>query len=63
MKKTNIQEARTLDGLYLRPMNTHQGTHQLLHLPANRIVTCRKLTRLPMTQSIIDQVHVITKKR
>ena len=31
VKKTNNQEARTLDCLHLRPLNNHQGSYSLLH--------------------------------
>ena len=35
----NTTAARTLDGIYLRYTNSHQGGHKILHLPTNRIIT------------------------
>ena len=56
---TNTTAARTLDCIYLRYNDNFQGGHELLHLPTNRMITCRHVTQLPITPAIINQVHAI----
>jgi hypothetical protein len=54
---TNTNASRSLDCIYLRPMDNAQGGHGLLHLQTNKVVKRRKLTKIPITSSIIKQVH------
>ena len=54
---TNTNAARSLDCLYLRPAPKSQSGHELLHLQTNKIITRRNLTPVPITPSIINQVH------
>jgi hypothetical protein len=56
---TNTNAPRSLDCIYLRPMDNAQGGHELLHLQTNRVVKRRKLTKIPITPSIIKQVHAL----
>ena len=53
---TNTQAPRALDCIYLRPSAGDSG-HDLLHLQTNAIVNLRNLTPMPVTSSIIKQVH------
>ena len=57
--RTNMNAPRALDCIYLRPTATRQGGHELLHLQTNAVVTRRKCTAVPLTPSIIKQVHKI----
>ena len=59
--KNNLSP-RTLDCIYLRYTDSHQGGHELLHIPTNKIITRRSITPLPITQTIIDQVSDIAKR-
>jgi hypothetical protein len=54
---TNTNAPRSLDCIYLRPMDNAQGGHELLHLQTNSVVKRRRLTKIPITPSIINQVH------
>jgi hypothetical protein len=40
-------------------MDNAQGGHILLHLQTNRVVKGRNLTKVPITPSIIKQVHAL----
>ena len=57
--QTNTNAARSLDCIYLRPMDNAQGGHELLHLQTNKVVKRRQLTKIPITPSIINQVHAL----
>jgi hypothetical protein len=52
----NDNSPRTLDCIYLRYTNSHQGGHELLHLPTNCVITRRHITKIPITKAIQDQV-------
>ena len=56
---SNTNAPRSLDCIYLRPTNSAQGGHDLLHLATNKQITRRKVTACPITPSIIRQVHAI----
>ena len=56
---TNTNAPRSLDCIYLRPMDNAQGGHELLHLQTNKIVKRSNLTKIPITPSIIKQVHAL----
>jgi hypothetical protein len=40
-------------------MDNAQGGHELLHLQTNRVVKRRNLTKVPITPSIVKQVHAL----
>jgi hypothetical protein len=40
-------------------MDNAQGGHELLHLQTNKILKSRNLTKVPITPSIIKQVHAL----
>ena len=54
---TNTQAGRALDCLYLRYTSSHQGGHELLHLATNKIINRRNVTKIPITEAIIQRVH------
>ena len=58
---TNINAARALNCVYLRPSFNMQRGHELLHLQTNNIILRRKLTPMLLTTSIIKQVHALAK--
>jgi hypothetical protein len=59
-KHTNTNAPRSLDCIYLQqPMDNAQGGHELLHLQTNKVVKRRTLTKIPITPSIIKQVHAL----
>ena len=58
---SNTNSPRTLDCIYLRYIDSHQGGHELLHLPTNRVIVRRDITQLPITQAVLDQVAEIAR--
>jgi hypothetical protein len=59
---TNTNAPRSLDCIYLRRMDNAQGGHELLYLQTNRVVKRRKLTKVPITPSIIKHVHALAER-
>jgi hypothetical protein len=60
--KSNSNEPRTLDAIYLRPTETDQVLHEVMHLASGRIITVSKVTVMKMTDNIIAQVHAMAEK-
>ena len=58
----NTTAARTLDGIYLQYTDSHQGGHEILHLPTNRIITRQNITELPINPGIVKQVNRLAKQ-
>jgi hypothetical protein len=56
---TNTNAPRSLDCIYLRPMDNARGGHELLHLQTNRVVKRRTMMKILITPSIIKQVHAL----
>jgi hypothetical protein len=54
---SNTNAPRALDCIYLRPLDSAQGGHELLHLQTNDVVKRRKLTKAVVTPSVIKMVH------
>jgi hypothetical protein len=55
---SNTNAPRALDWcIYLRPLDSAQGGHELLHLQTHAVVKRRKLTKAVVTPSIIKMVH------
>ena len=59
---SNTNAPRSLDCIYLRYNSNHQGGHELLHLPTNAVILRRHVTAIPITLSIIMQVHRIAER-
>jgi hypothetical protein len=58
----NNNAPRTLDCIYLRYSDAHQGGHELLHLQTNQLLRCQFVTPLPITPAIIKQVHALAEQ-
>jgi len=56
---SNTNEACSLDCIYLRPVSSSQGGHELWHLTTNSVLDCRCITSIPITQVVINMVHVL----
>ena len=54
----NTNQARALDCIYLRYHAAHQGGHELWHIATNRVITRQYVTMIPITPSVIQQVHL-----
>jgi len=59
--RSNTNAPRTLDCLYLRPSSTSNKGYDLLHLQTNKVVNCRKIWSMPVTPSVIQQVHTLAR--
>ena len=57
--KSNMTAPCTLDCIYLCYNDNEQGGHDLFHLQTNRMITRRRVTPVPITSSIIQQVDRI----
>ena len=58
----NTNAPRTLDCSYLRPVESRQGGHELLHLQTNRPITRATVIPVPITPMVARQVHTIAKQ-
>ena len=55
----NTSVSRTRDGIYLRPNNNFQGGHEVMDLNTGRVITCRKVTEIPVTDVVIRAVEAM----
>ncbi|KAG7342126.1 hypothetical protein IV203_007218 [Nitzschia inconspicua] len=55
------KNARSLDCIYLRPVNNLQGGHVLYHFGTKGIITRRKVKVIPITASVIEAVERLAK--
>ena len=58
----NNNKPRTLDCIYLRPTDSHQGGHELLHIATNKVITRSRVTPVPITPAVIKLIHAIAKE-
>ena len=59
---SNTQAPRGLDCLYLRPApHSTQGGHECWHLATQKVIIRRKVTRIPVTASVIAAVEAAAK--
>ena len=59
---TNSPAAQTLDCIFLDSDESPAGGYKLLHLDTNWIITCRKITPVPLTQNVINRVEYLAHK-
>lgn len=43
---TNFTQPHALDGIYMRPVTSPEGSHEILHLATNAVITRRNVTGL-----------------
>ena len=55
----NTSMSRTRDGIYLRPNNNFQGGHEVMDLNTGCVITCRKVTEIPVTDVVIKAVEAM----
>jgi hypothetical protein len=54
--QTNSNASRTIDAIYLRPVNSMQGAHELYDLNSGRVIT---VTQVPVTDVVIKAIELI----
>ena len=59
---TNSQLPRTIDAIYLRPLNNIQGGHEVMDLNTGKVITRRKVTEIPITRLVIKAVEAMAKR-
>ena len=60
----NSQQPRTLDCLYMQPLYTMHGGHQLYHIPTGKLITrYGKLHVIPTPKHIVDKINALGKKQ
>ena len=53
----NTPQARTTDGIYLRPSDNEQGGHEFMSLSTKDVQTRKYVTTIPITQHVIRAVE------
>ena len=56
---TNTQAPRTIDAIYLRPMNNKQGGHELMNLRTGLMITRNKIHERPLTDLVIRAIETM----
>jgi hypothetical protein len=57
--QTNSNPSRMLDVIYLRPMNSMHGGHELYDLNPGRVITQARVTQIPVTDVVIKVIKRI----
>jgi hypothetical protein len=57
--QTNSNASRTLDAIYLRPVNSMQGGHEQYDLNSGRVITRARVTQIPITDMVIKAIECI----
>jgi hypothetical protein len=57
--QTNSNASQTLDVIYLRPVNSMQGGHELYALNSGRVITLARVTQIPITDVVIKPIQRI----
>jgi hypothetical protein len=60
MNQTNSNASQTIDAIYLRPVNSMQGGHELYDLNSGRVITRARVTQIPVTDMVIKAIERIT---
>ena len=59
---TNIMAARTSPAIAMGPTSNLQGGHNFFCLQTKRMIVCRQWTKLPVLDSVVEQIHNISLK-
>ena len=54
---SNTTNPRTIGCIFLQTIENQQGGFQLLNLNTGKVITQRKIYKIPITQTIIDRVE------
>jgi hypothetical protein len=57
--QTNSNASQTIDAIYLRPVNSMQGGHELYDLNSGRVITRARVTQIPVTDMVIKGIKRI----
>ena len=59
----NSQLPRSIDAIYLRPLDSRQGSHQVMDLQTGRMSRRAKCKKCKMTKLVIDTVNQMAYKQ
>ena len=59
----NTNVLRTRDGIYLRPNNNFQGRYEVMDLNTRCVITCHKVTKIPVTNVVIKAIEAMAHKQ
>jgi hypothetical protein len=59
INQTNSNASQTIDAIYLRPVNSMQGGHELYALNSGRVITRARVTQIPVTEVVIKAIERI----
>jgi hypothetical protein len=59
MNQTNSNASRTLDAIYLRPVTSMQGGHELQDLNSGRVITWARVAQISITDVVIQAIKHI----
>jgi hypothetical protein len=57
--QTNSNASQTLDAIYLRPVNSMQGGHELYDLNSGRVIARARVTQIPVTDVVTKAIERI----
>jgi hypothetical protein len=57
--QTNSNASQTINAIYLRPVNSMQGGHELYDLNSGRVITRARVTQIPVTDVGIKAIERI----
>jgi hypothetical protein len=57
--QTNSNASQTLDVIYLRPVNSMQGGHELYVLNSGREITRARVTQIPVTDVVVKSIELL----
>ena len=60
---TNNNHLRLMAGIYLRPTNDKQSSHEIMNLATGAVVTCARVWEIPITPLIIKAAEDMAEKR
>ena len=60
--KPNANAPHSLDFLCLRTAASTQKVFELLHIQTNKVATCLKIWSVPVTVSVINKVHALSRR-
>lgn len=58
----NDLKCRTLDAIFLAPLDNKQGEYLCLHLATNKVITSQKITQVPITNLVIKAVEELAQQ-
>jgi hypothetical protein len=61
--QTNSNASQTIDAIYLRPVNSMQGGHELYDLNSGRVITRARVTQIPVTDVAIKAIERIAEDK